>query len=120
MLWDMSARVLGLGVDDILDFEFWAKKEREDYRALAMQLGAGIEIHFLNVPGAVLLVRAAISNAHLSQGEEYIPEAKLNARIGFLHLPTISEMDRRKCDENSNLPGRRNRVGRVRPFAWHI
>ena len=46
MLWDIAARALVLGVDDILDFEFWTKEEREDYRARAMQLGAGIEIHF--------------------------------------------------------------------------
>ena len=95
MLWDIAARALVLGVDDILDFEFWTKEEREDYRARAMQLGAGIEIHFLNVPGAVLLLRAAIRNSHLSQGEEYIPQAKLKARIGFFQPPTINEMDRR-------------------------
>jgi predicted kinase len=95
MLWDIAARVFVLGVDDILDFGFWAKEVREDYRALARQSGAGSEIHFLNVQGAVLLVRAAIRNAHLSQGEEYIPEAKLKARIGFFQPPTINEMDRR-------------------------
>jgi predicted kinase len=95
MLQDIAAHVLVLGMDVILDFGFWAKEERKDYRAWAKQLGAGSEIHFLNVPDAVLLEHAAIRNEHLSQGEEYIPEANLKARIGFFQPPTINEMDRR-------------------------
>ena len=52
LLWEIAARALALGVNVILDFGFWAKVEREDYRARAQQLGAGSQIHFLDVPEA--------------------------------------------------------------------
>jgi predicted kinase len=39
MLWGIAERVLALGVNVILDFGFWAKVEREDYRERAKQLG---------------------------------------------------------------------------------
>jgi predicted kinase len=95
MLWDIAARLLVLGVNVILDFGFWAKSEREDYRARAMQLGASSEIHFLNAPEAVLLERLAIRNAQLSQGAAYIPETKLKAWIAFFQPPTPDELERR-------------------------
>jgi len=49
-LWEIDERVLVLGVDVILDFRFRAMVEREDYWRRARQLGAGSEIHFLDVP----------------------------------------------------------------------
>ena len=33
MLWEVAARVLSLGVNVILDFGFWSRSEREDYRS---------------------------------------------------------------------------------------
>ncbi len=96
MLWDIAARVLVLGVNVIIDFGFWAKSEREDYRARAAQLGASSEIHFLNVAEEVLLERLAIRNAHLPQGAAYIPEAKLKEWISFFQPPTPDELERRE------------------------
>lgn len=95
MLWGIAARVLVLDVNVILDFGFWAKSEREDYRARAAQLGASSEIHFLNVPETVLLNRLTIRNAQLSQGAAYIPETKLKAWITFFQPPTLDELKRR-------------------------
>jgi len=95
MLWDIGARLLVLGVDVILDYGFWVKSEREDYRARAAQLGAGSEIHYLDVPGAVLLERLAARNADLSHGVEYIPEAKLKMWINHFQHPTPDELERR-------------------------
>ena len=96
MLWDIAARVLVLGVNVIIDFGFWARSEREDYRARAAQLGASSEIHFLNVAEEVLLERLAIRNAHLPQGAAYIPEAKLKEWITFFQPPTPDELERRE------------------------
>jgi len=96
MLWDIAARVLVLGVNVIIDFGFWAKSEREDYRARAAKLGASSEIHFLNVAEEVLLERLAIRNAHLPQGAAYIPEAKLKEWITFFQPPTPDELERRE------------------------
>jgi predicted kinase len=96
MLWDIAARVLVLGVNVILDFGFWAKSERDDYRGRAAQLGAGSEIHFLNVAEVVLLERLAIRNTHLPQGAAYIPQAKLKEWIAFFQPPTPHELERMK------------------------
>ncbi|MBK8019845.1 MAG: AAA family ATPase [Chloroflexi bacterium] len=49
MLWNIASRALELGTNVILDFGFWAREEREDYRSRAKQLGAGSEVHFLDV-----------------------------------------------------------------------
>src|SRR6266576_1103308 len=32
MLWDLAARILSLGVDVILEFGFWSRSEREEFR----------------------------------------------------------------------------------------
>ena len=96
MLWDVAARVLELGVNVIIDFGFWAKSEREDYRARAAQLGASSEIHYMDASAEVLLERLAIRNAHLAQGAAYIPEAKLKEWIDFFPVPTPDELERRE------------------------
>ena len=86
MLWDVAARVLILlGVNVIIDFGFWAKSERDDYRTRAAQLGASSEINFLNVSEAVLMDRLAKRNAHLPLGAANIPEAKLKEWITFFN-----------------------------------
>lgn len=95
MLWDIAARVLVLGANVILDFGFWVKSEREDYRARAAQLGASSEIHFLKVSEDVLLERLARRNARLSQGATYIPEVKFKDCIAFFQPPTPDELERR-------------------------
>ena len=95
MLWDIAARVLELGVNVILDYGFWAKVEREDYRARARQIGAGSEIHFLDTPEAVLFERLAARNILLPPGAAYIPEAKLKAWLPIFQPPTVDELEPR-------------------------
>jgi predicted kinase len=62
LLWEVASRALALGTDVILDFGFWAREEREDYRLRAKQLGASSEVHFLDVPGDELLRRLVRRN----------------------------------------------------------
>src|SRR5262245_5405776 len=54
-LWDLAARILELGVDVVLDFGFWSRRERDEFRARAAALGAQCEIHYLKVSEDVLL-----------------------------------------------------------------
>jgi hypothetical protein len=95
-LWEIAGRALALDVNVILDFGFWAKVEREDYRARAKQLGAGSEIHFLDVPEAELFERLAIRNAHPSQGGFFIPEAKFKAYLSIFQPSGPDELARRE------------------------
>ncbi len=48
-------------LEKILDFGFWRRAEREDYRCRAAALGLPTVIHFLDVPEAVLVATAGSS-----------------------------------------------------------
>src|SRR5215207_7529316 len=74
MLWEVASRALVLGTNVILDFGFWAREEREDYRLRAKQLGASSEVHFLDVPGDELLWRLVHRNAQRSPMAFHISE----------------------------------------------
>ena len=46
IMWDVAARVLVLGVDVILDFGFWVRSERDEFRSRAQHLGGGLHNSF--------------------------------------------------------------------------
>jgi len=85
-----------LGTNVILDFGFWARQEREDYRWRAKQLGASSEVHFLDVSEAELMRRLAIRNSQPSQGAFHIPEEMMKPWIAFFQRPTPDELEYRE------------------------
>lgn len=95
LLWEVASRALVLGTNVILDYGFWAREEREDYRSRAKQLGASSEVHFLDVPPEELFRRLAHRNAQRSPTSFYIPEAMMQPWIGFFQKPTLDELERR-------------------------
>jgi predicted kinase len=95
-LWKIASRALVLGINVILDFGFWAREEREDYRLRARQLGASSEVHFLNVTEDELMRRLAVRNSQDSQGSFYIPEKSMKPWIAFFQIPTPDELERRE------------------------
>lgn len=96
LLWNIASRALVLGTNVILDFGFWAREEREDYRARARQLGASSEIHFLDVSADELLQRVAMRNSQSTQGTFYIPEESMQPWIEFFQRPGLDELERRE------------------------
>jgi len=96
MLWNIASRALELGTNVILDYGFWAREEREDFRSRAKQLGASSEVHFLDVPEEELLRRLAVRNAQLSQESFRIPEDMMKPWIAFFQKPTSDELERRE------------------------
>jgi predicted kinase len=96
MLWEVAGRALVLGTNVILDFGFWAREEREDYRARARQLGASSEVHFLDVTEEELLRRLAQRNAQRSPTAFYIPEAMMLPWLAFFQKPAPEELQRRE------------------------
>jgi predicted kinase len=96
MLWSIASRALQLGTNVILDFGFWAREEREDYRLRAMRLGASSEVHFLDVPEDELLRRLAIRNSQPSQESFHISEESMKPWIEFFQRPTPEELERRE------------------------
>ena len=92
----MASRALVLGMNVILDYGFWAREEREDYRSRAKQLGASSEVHFLDVPPEELLRRLARRNAQRSLMAFHITEEMMQPWIAFFQKPTLDELERRE------------------------
>jgi predicted kinase len=95
LLWEVASRALALGNDVILDFGFWAREEREDFRSRARQLGASSEVHFLDVPHDELFRRLALRNTQPSKSSFRIPEEMMKPWIAFFQKPTPDELVRR-------------------------
>ena len=96
MLWNIAGRALELGTNVILDYGFWAREEREDFRLRAKQLGAGSEVHYLDVPEDELLRRLEKRNSQPSQESFLISEEALKPWIAFFQKPTRDELERRE------------------------
>jgi predicted kinase len=96
MLWNIASRALELETNVILDYGFWAKEEREDYRLRAKRLGASSEVHFLDVAEDELLRRLAVRNSLPSQESFHISEERMKPWIAFFQKPTPEELERRE------------------------
>ncbi len=95
LLWGVTRRALELGVNVILDFGFWAREEREDYRQRAESLGASSEVHFLDVPPDELLRRLSVRNAQPSLKAFHIDPEQMRPWIANFERPTPDELERR-------------------------
>jgi predicted kinase len=96
LLWKIASRALVLGINVILDFGFWAREEREDFRLRARNLGASSEVHFLDVPDDEMMRRLAVRNSQDSQGSFHISEEAMKPWIAFFQRPTPDELERRE------------------------
>ena len=96
MLWNIASRALELGTNVILDFGFWAREEREDFRLRAKRLGASSEVHFLDVPQEELLRRLAVRNSQPSQENFHISGESMKPWIEFFQKPTPEELEPRE------------------------
>ena len=96
MLWNIASRALELGTNVILDFGFWAREEREDYRSRAKQLGASSEVHYLDVSADELLRRLEERNLRPSQESFLISKEAMKPWIAFFQKPTPDELERRE------------------------
>jgi predicted kinase len=96
LLWNVAARVLALGGNVILDFGFWSREEREDFRLRAKKLGASSEVHFLEVPEAELMQRLSARNTQLSEGAFHISEEMMRPWVALFQAPIPDELENRE------------------------
>ena len=96
LLWKIAGRALELGTNVILDYGLWAREEREDYRLRAKQLGAGSEVHYLDVPEDELLRRLKNRNSQPSEDSFLISEEAMKPWIAFFQKPAPEELVRRE------------------------
>jgi predicted kinase len=92
LMWEVAARALRLGIDAILDFGFWGRWERDDYRSLAAALGARTEVKFLDVPRDELIRRLDIRNAALPPDTFHVTAAEIDLWLGVFEAPTADEL----------------------------
>lgn len=94
--WEVAARSLTLGLDVILDFGFWSRSEREQFRSRAAALGAGSEVHFLEAPRAVLSARLEARNAERPAGTFQVSQAQLAQWWVLFEPPDPDELQPRE------------------------
>lgn len=92
LLWQIAERALALGTNIILDFGFWAKEERDDFRSRAQKLGARSEIVFMGVQEEELMRRVKARNENLTNTIHYIPEEMMISWIQFFQEPDAEEL----------------------------
>ncbi|MFB5660989.1 AAA family ATPase [Alteribacillus sp. HJP-4] len=93
MMWDVAARILTLGVDVILDFGFWSRSERDDFRSRAKELGADFKIHYNDISEEELIKRLKTRNAEKPDSTFVIPEATLKEWIQIFEPPSPEELE---------------------------
>jgi predicted kinase len=55
--WELTKQILKIGGPVVIEWGTWGKSERDLLRTEAQQLGAAVELHFLDVPLDVLFDR---------------------------------------------------------------
>ena len=90
--WEIAQRVLTLGVDVILEFGFFRRRERDFYRSGAVALGAEVKVRFLDAPREELLRRLAERNADLPADTFAVSEQHLDLCYTWFEPPTPDEL----------------------------
>jgi predicted kinase len=92
IMWDVAIHVLELGGDVVLDFGFWARVERDDYRNRAKELGANFKMHYMDVPYSELYRRLEMRNRTSTEGVFVIPKTEMDKYIAIFQPPTEDEL----------------------------
>ena len=78
----------------ILDFGFWTKSERDEFRQKAYALGADSKIHIMDVPNDVIWERLNARNQ--SAGENavfYVGKKEFEEWSGLFEVPAKEELE---------------------------
>ena len=92
LLWEIAARALRLGLDVALDFGFWSRSEREDFRARAAALGAHTKVLFVDAPDEELLRRLARRNGNSEPDTFEVSANQLRGYSELFERPTPDEL----------------------------
>ena len=91
--WQVAVKTLALGIDVILDFGFWGREERREFRRRAEALGAKVKWHFLVVDREELWARISKRNAALPSGTFYNSEEECDIYWSLFEPPTDEELE---------------------------
>ncbi len=87
--WKLARELLSQGLTVIIEWDTWARSERDTLRLGARELGAAVELHYLSAPIDVLLDRIR------RRGTEHPPmeQHDLLAWAEKIAVPTAEEID---------------------------
>ena len=91
-LWSLAQEILRLGLSVVLDFGLWARVERDEMRSAARALGAGVELHFLDVPTDELWRRIEARNSEPHWADQPISRAHLDEWSAIFQAPDDTEL----------------------------
>ncbi len=89
---EIAERSLCLGMNVILDFGFWSRAERDDFKARAKKVGARCELHFLDVSFDDLLKRLKERNSALPENTFTVTEDQLKLWSTLFEVPLHDEL----------------------------
>jgi predicted kinase len=91
--WEVAEKALALGISVVLDWGFWSRTERDDFRSRAAALGADAGVRFLDVPRNELSRRLEVRNAALLPGTFRVTDAEIDLYITTFEPPTSDELE---------------------------
>ena len=92
-LWELGQEILALGQSVILENGFWVKKEREQIRAKAKEIGADVEIRYLDLPLDELEARLLSRNTDPNDNSAHVTREQLEEWSQTFERPTKEELD---------------------------
>ena len=92
IIWGVAERVLEMGSNVILDFGFWNRKERDDFRNRAKDLGVTFKLHYMDVPYFELYRRIEERNKNPQDGVFIIPKSYMDIFIPVFEVPNDDEL----------------------------
>ena len=101
-LWRLAREILRLGLSVVLDFGLWARTERDEMRQTARELGAGVELHYLDAPIEELWRRIEARNSEPPWDSHPIDRADLDRWARLFQAPDAAELGRFDRPPESN------------------
>ena len=90
--WETAQKLLALGTNVILENGFWGKDERTMYRDTARNLGAKVELHYLDVPDEELWKRIEKRNRNRPIGAFRVEKKDLELWMTKFQKPDSEEL----------------------------
>ena len=89
--WELAQELLARGQTVIIEWGVWSRSERDVVRERARELGARVELVYLDVPIDVLLERLEVRNIELPHGTTVISRENLLTWVEVVEPPAAEE-----------------------------
>jgi predicted kinase len=91
-LWRLTQDLLRRRLTVILEYGFWGRSERDEKRLFARELGATVELHYLDVPFEELARRVEKRNQGGDPFTAPLTRALLESYLPYFQAPTEAEL----------------------------